>query len=142
MFKRSKISMAVALTVGSLVSAAAYAQAAQRVEITGSAIRRIDAEAALPVTVLKAEDIARSGVTNTVDLLRLLPSVQGSTGESASVGGTTFGFSGVSIHNIGETRTLVLLNGHRLSLFGGQTLTGFAAGFDLNAIPVDRKSVV
>ena len=136
MFKRSKISMAVALTVGSLVSAAAYAQAAQRVEITGSAIRRIDAEAALPVTVLKAEDIARSGVTNTVDLLRLLPSVQGSTGESASVGGTTFGFSGVSIHNIGETRTLVLLNGHRLSLFGGQTLTGFAAGFDLNAIPV------
>ena len=81
MFKRSKISMAVALTVGSLVSATAFAQTAQRVEITGSAVRRIDAEAALPVTVLKAEDIARSGVTNTVDLLRLLPSVQGSTGE-------------------------------------------------------------
>ena len=136
MFKRSHISIAAAMAVGSLVSAGASAQDAQRVEITGSAVRRIAAETALPVTILRAADIARSGVTNTVDLLRILPTVQGSTGESASVGGTTFGFSGVSIHNIGETRTLVLLNGHRLALFGGQTLTGFAAGFDLNAIPV------
>ena len=123
MFKRSHISIAAAVAAGSLASAGAFAQDAQRVEITGSAVRRIAAETALPVTVLRAADIARSGVTNTVDLLRILPTVQGSTGESASVGGTTFGFSGVSIHNIGETRTLVLLNGHRLSLFGGQTTT-------------------
>jgi iron complex outermembrane receptor protein len=45
-------------------------------------------------------------------------------------------FASVSIHNIGDTRTLVLLNGRRLALFGGQTLTGFAAGMDLNAIPI------
>ena len=137
MFTRSKVSLAVVVMLGGVTSLSAFAQGStQRVEITGSALRRIDAEAALPVLVLKAEDIARSGVTSTVDLLRKLPAIQGSTGESASVGGTTFGFSGVSIHNIGETRTLVLLNGHRLTLFGGQTLTGFAAGFDLNAIPV------
>jgi iron complex outermembrane receptor protein len=30
----------------------------------------------------------------------------------------------------------VLLNGKRLAQFGGQTLTGFAAGFDLNSIPI------
>ncbi len=136
MFRRSSIAAAAALTAGVLAPLAVYAQETQRVEITGSAVRRIAAETALPVLVLKADDIQRSGVTNTVDLLRRLPTVQGSTGESASVGGQTFGFSGVSIHNIGETRTLVLLNGHRLTLFGGQTLTGFAAGFDLNAIPV------
>ena len=52
------------------------------------------------------------------------------------MGGSTFGFSGISIHNIGETRTLVLLNGHRLTQFGGQQITGFAAGMDLNAIPI------
>lgn len=136
MFKRTKISVGALLAMGALVALPTLAQDTQRVEVTGSAIRRIDAESALPVQVIKAEDIARSGVTSTVDLLRKLPTIQGSTGESASVGGTTFGFSGVSIHNIGETRTLVLLNGHRLSLFGGQTLTGFAAGFDLNSIPV------
>lgn len=108
----------------------------QRVEITGSSIRRIDAESALPVVVLKRADIERSGATSVVDLLNRLPTIQGATPESSAVGGNTYGFSGVSIHDIGETRTLVLLNGHRLAQFGGQTLTGFAAGFDLNSIPV------
>ncbi|MGE0434674.1 MAG: TonB-dependent receptor, partial [Planctomycetota bacterium] len=103
---------------------------------TGSSVRRIDAEAALPVLVIKKEEIERTGATSTTDLLRRLSTVQGSTGEAASVGGSSFGFSGVSIHNIGETRTLVLLNGHRLTQFGGQTLTGFAAAFDLNSIPI------
>jgi iron complex outermembrane receptor protein len=108
----------------------------ERVEITGSAIRRVDAETALPVVVLQRADIERSGATSVVDLLQRLPAIQGSVGETASVGGETFGFSGVSVHDLGEQRTLVLLNGHRMAIFGGQTLTGFAAGFDLNALPV------
>ena len=137
MFKKTNVSAAVALALGGLMALPAVAQdATQRVEITGSAVRRIDAETALPVVVLKREQIERTGATSTVDLLRRLTVAQGSTGESSSVGGGSFGFSGVSIHNIGETRTLVLLNGHRLAMFGGQTLTGFAAGMDLNSIPV------
>ena len=108
----------------------------QRVEITGSSIKRITAEGALPVMVLNAEAIRASGITSAADLVKKLVSAQGSTGESGSVGGETFGFSGISIHNVGETRTLVLLNGKRLAQFGGQTLTGFAAGFDLNSIPL------
>jgi iron complex outermembrane recepter protein len=139
MFQKTKLSKSLLLAFGGgLVLAAlpAMAQEPQRIEITGSAIRRIDAESALPVQVLKREDIQRTGATSTVDLLQRLSSVQGGTQEANSVGGSTFGFSGVSIHNVGENRTLVLLNGHRLSLFGGQTLTGFAAGFDLNAIPI------
>lgn len=107
-----------------------------RVEVTGSSIKRIAAEGALPVTVMTAEAIRASGVTSVTDLVQKLSAAQGSTGESASVGGSTFGFAGVSIHNVGETRTLVLLNGKRLAQFGGQTLTGFAAGFDLNSIPL------
>jgi iron complex outermembrane receptor protein len=120
-------------------------QVMQRVEITGSSIKRIAAEGALPVTVVTAEAIRASGVTSMADLVRRMSTVQGSTGESASVGGGTYGFSGISIHNIGETRTLVLLNGKRLAQFGGQTLTGFAAGFDLNSIPlsaIDRVEVL
>ena len=108
----------------------------QRVEVTGSSIKRIAAEGALPVTVLTAEAIRNSGATSVTDLVKKLSSAQGSTGETGSVGGSTFGFSGISVHNVGETRTLVLLNGKRLAQFGGQTLTGFAAGFDLNSIPI------
>ncbi|WP_017878620.1 TonB-dependent receptor domain-containing protein [Janthinobacterium sp. CG3] len=108
----------------------------QRVEITGSSIKRIAAEGALPVTVVNAAAIKASGVTSAADLVKRLVATQGGMGESGAVGGGSFGFSGISIHNVGETRTLVLLNGKRLALFGGQNLTGFAAGFDLNSIPL------
>ena len=108
----------------------------ERIEITGSAVRRIDAESALPVQILKRADIERTGATSVVDLLQRLPAIQGGTLETSGVGGGSFGFAGVSIHNIGETRTLVLLNGRRLAQFGGQTLTGSGAAVDLNSIPI------
>ncbi|HUR90258.1 MAG TPA: TonB-dependent receptor plug domain-containing protein, partial [Ramlibacter sp.] len=76
----------------------------ERVEITGSSIRRVDAETALPVQIISREEIQRSGATSVVDLMQRLPSIQGSTGESASVGGETFGFSGISVHDLGESR--------------------------------------
>ena len=139
MFKRTKISQAAGLALSGVMTVAAtpaMAQdATQRIEITGSSIKRIDAEGALPVTVLKKEDIARTGATSTTDLLQRLPGIQGGFGESGAVGGGN-GFASVSIHNIGDTRTLVLLNGRRLAQWGGQTQTGFGAGMDLNAIPV------
>jgi iron complex outermembrane receptor protein len=126
-------------------AAPAQGQEAQRVVVTGSSIKRIAAEGSLPVTVMTSEQIRTSGVTSAADLVQKLSAVQGSTGESASVGGSTFGFAGISVHNVGETRTLVLLNGKRLAQFGGQSLTGFAAGFDLNSIPlsaIDRVELL
>lgn len=138
MHKRTKVCSAVLLALGGaagLTSAPAFGQATlERVEITGSSIRRIDAETALPVQIIKREQIEKTGATSVVDLLQKLPAIQGSFGESSGVGAGT-AFNGVSIHNIGETRTLVLLNGRRLTQFGGQSLTGFAAAVDLNAIP-------
>ena len=140
MFRRTKLCTGLMIAFGSTLGVGALPafgqQQLDKVEITGSSIRRIESESALPVQILKKEDIERSGATSTVDLLQKLSAVQGQTTESASVGGGSFGFSGVSIHNVGETRTLVLLNGHRLVQFGGQALTGFAAAFDLNAIPI------
>ncbi|NDY90101.1 TonB-dependent receptor domain-containing protein [Ideonella livida] len=136
MFQRTKISVCALMALGAIASAPAAAQEVQRVEVTGSAIKRIAAETALPVQIITREQIDRTGATSTVDLVQRLGAVQGGTAESDSVGGSTLGFSGVSIHGVGETRTLVLLNGHRLSQFGGQTLTGFASAVDLNAIPL------
>lgn len=139
MHKRTKVCSAVLLALGGaagLTSAPAFGQATlERVEITGSSIRRIDAEAALPVQVIKKEQIEKSGATSVTDLLQKLAVVQGSFGESGSVGGTG-GVTTVSIHNVGDTRTLVLLNGHRLTQWGGQLLTGFGAAIDLNSLPL------
>ena len=66
MFKRSKLSAAVLLGLASL---AALSQT-QRVEITGSSIKRIDTETALPVTVITRDQIEKSGAVSIEDLLR------------------------------------------------------------------------
>ncbi|RPE63018.1 iron complex outermembrane receptor protein [Tibeticola sediminis] len=141
-FRLQPLTHSVLLACGTMALAAtpALAQTAntelQRVEITGSSIKRIAAEGALPVMVMKAEDIKATGATSVADLIQKISTVQGGSVESGAVGGESHGFTGISLHNIGETRTLVLLNGKRMAQFGGQTLTGFGAGFDVNALPI------
>ncbi len=139
MFKLTRMAHAVGLTLSGAMAVSALpvvAQDAQRIEITGSAVRRIQAEGALPVQIVSRQEIERSGATSVADLIQALPSMQGFTNEGASVGGGGNGFSGASVHNLGETRTLVLLNGRRLATFAGQYLTGALAGIDLNTIPI------
>ena len=102
-----------AVCAAAALSSAQAQQTLERVEITGSSIRRIDAESALPVQIIKREAIERSGYTSTVDLLKNLPALMGGTAES-----------------------LVLLNGRRLAPFGGQSLTGSNNAIDLNSIPI------
>ena len=118
------------------VAAQSTSPALQRVEITGSAIKRIEGESGLPVQVFKREDIERSGATSVVDLIQKLPAMQGGTGEGGSVGGGGRGVASASLHNLGEFRTLVLLNGRRLVTHAGQEVTGALAAVDLNALPL------
>ena len=107
-----------------------------RVEVTGSSVRRINGESALPVLVIRREDINRSGATSTSELLQRLPAMQRGVGDAVASGPGTYGFTGASLHGMGDARTLVLLNGRRLAQFGGQTLTGAAAAVDLSTIPL------
>src|SRR5262249_18178213 len=115
--------------------------AAQRVEITGSNIKRLDAEGALPVQVLDRKDIARSGATTAAELLTRVSANAGTAVSEAQGGDGNFpGFSGVSLRGLGEASTLVLLNGRRIANFA---FTG--SGADLNAIPIaaiDRVEIL
>lgn len=108
----------------------------ERVEITGSSVKRIEKESALPVQIIRKEEIERSGAKSVAELIQNLPSMQGFTSITESVGASGNGFAGASIHNLGETRTLVMLNGRRIATFAGQTLTGALAGIDLNTISI------
>lgn len=146
--KRIHVLIGYALSVGAftLTSSAALAQQqVERVTVTGSAIKRVESEGALPVQIMSRSDIDQSGAKSVTELIQSLPSIQGFTQASESVGGGGGGFSGASIHNIGETRTLVLLNGRRVATWAGQTLTGAGAGIDLNSLPlsaVERVEVL
>lgn len=142
MFRKTNVSMAVMLVLGAAFAAPAGAQdAPQRVEITGSSIKRVAAEGALPVQVIKREEIERSGITSVTELLQNLAVVQGGPDgivEGDTIGGGGGGQATVSIHGLGGDRTLVLLNGRRL--------IGEAGGaVDINMIPlaiIDRVEVL
>ena len=68
MHTRTKISVAAMLALGSITAMAQTAgddtQQLERVTVTGSAIKRIDAETAVPVTIVKMADLRKSGVTS------------------------------------------------------------------------------
>ena len=108
-------------------------QELQRVEITGSSIKRVQIEGALPITTVTKEDIQRSGVTTVEALLQTITSTStaNSFQGSALAGLSTYGISSVSLRGLGDNRTLVLVNGRRLAVFGGS-----GTAVDVNAIPL------
>lgn len=122
-FRRTVVSRAVITamlgTAAMLSAQDTLAQQAslERVEITGSSIRRTDAETALPVQVISREEIARTGAVSTEELLQRITvtSTQGGTQLSTGAGSSTYGVSTLSLRGLGDSRTLVLLNGRRLA---------------------------
>ena len=131
MLKRSKINTAVLMVLGVVAALPVMAQdASQRVEITGSAIKRIDAETALPVTIVKIEDLKAQGVTSVEQIMNSLSAVQLNQGSSQQVGAGTGGAAFADLRGIGASKTLVLLNGRRIA---NNAIDGSAV--DLNMIP-------
>jgi iron complex outermembrane recepter protein len=148
MLRRNRVSAAIACAFGGLAAVGvnpAFAQETQRIEITGSSIKRIDAESSLPVTTISRAEIERSGVTNVEQLVKAISSVAtaGSTSGSTLSGLATYGLSSVSLRGLGEARTLVLVNGRRLATFAGSN--GSTVAVDINAVPlaaIDRVEVL
>ena len=137
MFRRTKVCSGLMLAFGgtlALSTAPVFAQQQlERVEITGSSIKRVEAEGALPVQVISREEISRSGVTSVEQLLNAISATSTSGGLTTTLGAglSTYGRSEVSLRGIGSERTLVLVNGRRLAAFAG----GGGAAINISAIP-------
>jgi iron complex outermembrane recepter protein len=140
MFKKTKICTALAAACGGalLVTALpAVAQTPQRIEITGSSIKRVDTEGALPVQIIKREDIERQGATTLTEVVNNLTSASGGTFTEAQSAGNSFapGTAGTSLRGLGTNATLTLINGRRMANYGfSQNLD--EAFVDLNSIPL------
>jgi len=106
----------------------AWAQSVERVEITGSRIKSINAEGTSPVTVLGATDIKLDGVRNVESLLNNLPQVFADQGGNVVNGAS--GTAAVNLRGLGSDRTLVLMNGRRLPMGSANSVSP-----DLNQIP-------
>jgi len=124
---------------------ASTAQPVERIEVTGSRIKRTEDEGALPVQVISREEIMKSGVTTAAEVMRNLSANSGglTDGASINVGGyDQKGFNSANLRGIGTSSTLVLLNGRRMANFASP---GDDAGVDLNSIPaaaIDRVEVL
>ncbi|MBY0238332.1 MAG: TonB-dependent receptor [Burkholderiaceae bacterium] len=131
----SALPLAAAFSLPGAAQAQQAEPKVQRVEITGSSIKRLDSETALPVQVIKRDDIEKSGVTTAAELLKNISANTAPLSDGASITDGTSGqrgFNGANLRGIGVSSTLVLLNGRRLANFASP---GDNAGVDLNNIP-------
>ena len=145
-FGNSKLATAIrlGLAVGALAAAGtAFAQdnsstaanpdSAKKLEtitVTGSRIRSVDVETAQPVITMTQADIQKTGLTNVGDILQNLTIAGQPTFSKAAVllSNSEEGGQYINLYNLGENRTLVLVNGKRWMT----SLNGFT---DLSTIP-------
>lgn len=106
--------------------------------VTGSNIKGVDTEKTLPVMVFSSNDIAETGVGSFAELVEAMP-----FSTAVSINETTTGpndargdVSSINLRNLGAGRTLVLLNGRRLSAHGVTPGTPPVQFVNVNAIPV------
>jgi iron complex outermembrane receptor protein len=144
MVKRTRISIAISAAFGASLAGylpGTFAQqepiVQERIEITGSILRRVQAETALPVTIITSEELAKQGVTSAEQAVARIAANQSAVGVSQSVGATTGGKAEADLRGLGTNgaanKTLVLLNGRRLA---NSAIQGLEGSVDLNAIPL------
>ena len=136
----------LATAAGTVLPALAQSGAPQRVEVTGSAIKRLDTETALPVRVITRDEIQRVGATTAAEIVAGISATASNLTDGGSIAYGGFrdqmGFNGANLRGLGVSSTLVLLNGRRMANFASP---GDAAGVDLNSIPaaaIDRVEIL
>jgi iron complex outermembrane receptor protein len=108
---------------------AVQAQGTSRVEIRGSSVA--GGAASPSVTVIRADELARAGVHTAEQALRRIAANQSDKGLAQGVGELTGGMAEADLRGLGASKTLVLLNGRRLSNHAYD-----AGAVDLHAIPM------
>ncbi len=142
MFRTSPIACAAAL----LFAGGPLLAQEQRVEITGSAIKRINAETPVPVEVVTREQIARTGATSINELIKSIAVID--IFDQGELAGNSPGGSGtarVRLRGLGDTQTLVLINGRRVPVNPLADASGAGSAFNTNQIPVsaiDRVEIL
>ena len=115
-----------ALNAPVAVAADDGAKKVERIEVTGSRIKRTDMEAASPVLVMNREELEATGMISIGDILQTIPAAGSALNTSFNNGGD--GSTNMDLRNLGAQRLLVLVNGKRWISSLGSTV-------DLNTIP-------
>jgi iron complex outermembrane receptor protein len=138
---QKKVAQAVAMAVASIaIALPAMAQetqgAIQRVEVTGSSIKRATAETASPIQVISREDLAKSGKGTVAEYLQTLTADGAGSLPTGFGNGFAAGSTAISLRGLGATSTLVLLNGRRMAPFA-RADDGQKSFTDLSTVPME-----
>jgi len=140
-FRKTFLSLSITLACSGMTplvlaqqSEVGNVQTADKVEViavTGSRIKR-QGDTPSPVQELDLQALTQTGAVSLGDALQELPSVGASLNGNGS-GGTSHGTSSLNLRNLGNNRSLVLVNGQRW--VNGAGTRGFRDFVDLNTIP-------
>ncbi|GGX51424.1 TonB-dependent receptor [Undibacterium squillarum] len=108
----------------------------QRVEVTGTNIKRAEAETASPIQLISRADIDKSGKATVAEYLQSLSADGAGSLPTGFGNGFAAGSTAISLRGLGATSTLVLLNGRRMASFG-RADDGQKTFTDLSTIPME-----
>ena len=91
------------------------AKTLDKVSVTGSRIKRVDAEGPAPVTIISAEEIQKSGLNTIHEVLSTLSQNTGYVDGEMSPGSWTPNGAFINLRAMGPGYTLVLINGRRMA---------------------------
>ena len=126
---------AVAGTAQAAETTAASETKVERLQITGSFIKRSQQEDATPLLQLDATEIAQSGKVTLTEVLRDLAVNSGNSFDEQYTGSFSAGSASIGLRGLSPKNTLVLVNGQRLSNYGF-ALNTQDTFVDLNALPL------
>ena len=114
-----------------MASDSGEAKKVERIQVTGSKIKRFNLTSPTPVTVIGGVELENQGITNVNDLLAAMPQATvGLSPETTTNSIFASGLNTTDLRGLGSERTLVLVNGRRFvpGSVGGTSV-------DLNNIP-------
>ena len=116
----------------------ASGQPLEEVIVTGSSIKQINGETALPVQVMKRDEIERTGATTVQELFQEISaaSSSGNTVVAQATGNQTGAISTISLRGLGSSRTLILIDGKRSAVYGGGSGGPAGSSVDISSIPI------
>ena len=134
-FKKSLIPLAV-LALSMQLAHGQDATKLERVEVTGSLIKRTDRETPAVVQTISREDIKNSGYASIEELLRATSAVDASSIQDGAASGFVGGLSTISLRGFGSQGTLVLINGRRIAPVAAVDINfGRGSLLNVNTIP-------
>ncbi len=103
-----------------------------RIEVTGSRIKRADLETSSPVFVIDRQNIENSGAATVGEFLQRTPAIAGAATNPQVNNGGGAGAATVDLRGLGVNRSLVLVDGKRWI----GTVSNANGAVDINSIPM------